>query len=113
MPATVAQAVAKSVVGNIAAGFCEPAAARTAMTPKGKSEIWLVLIAKDRHMASEATPRLRFNFCKCIMALIPKGVAAFPRPIILADMFMIMADMAGCSGGTSGNNFVMMGFNLR
>ncbi len=36
------------------------------------------------------------------MALIPKGVAALPRPSMLAAMFIVIAPMAGESDGTEG-----------
>ena len=40
---------------------------------------------------------------------MPNGVAAFPSPRALADIFMIMAPIAGCCGGTSGKAFTMSG----
>ena len=40
---------------------------------------------------------------------MPKGVAALPRPIALAERFRIMAPMAGCRAGTSGNSRTMRG----
>ena len=40
--------------------------------------------------------------CKALrscMALIPRGVAAFPSPKRLASKFKVMEVIAGCSGG--------------
>ena len=47
------------------------------------------------------------------MALMPKGVAALPRPSMFAEMLRIMALMAGCSAGTSGNRRTMTGRTRR
>ena len=37
------------------------------------------------------------------------GVAAFPSPKALAAIFMIIADIAGCSAGTSGKRRIIKG----
>ena len=91
------------------AGSREPAAARNAMTPVGSSVTLEVLMARKRAMASVAVPGWGFSLSSSCIARIPKGVAAFPRPRALADMLRIMAPMAGCSGGTSGNNRTISG----
>ncbi len=61
------------------------------------------MITRNMHMASEAESLSRFRCCSSFMALIPRGVAAFPRPSILAMMFMVMAPMAELFAGTPGN----------
>ena len=40
---------------------------------------------------------------------MPSGVAALERPSMFAAMFMIIAPMAGCSGGTSGKSNRLIG----
>ena len=47
------------------------------------------------------------------MALRPKGVAALPTPIMLAEMLRIIAPMAGESAGTSGKRRRMTGRSAR
>ena len=84
------------------AGAAESMEARNAITPKGKMATLDVLMAAKRHMASVATPGRLFSLFNSIMALSPKGVAAFPKPSMLAERFMIMALMPGCSAGTPG-----------
>ncbi len=47
------------------------------------------------------------------MARMPNGVAALPNPRALAAMLRIIAPIAGCSGGTSGNSRTMSGLIRR
>src|SRR5690625_3692885 len=47
----------------------------------------------------------------CSIALMPIGVAALPKPNILAVKFEIIYPIAGCPGGISGNNLTTIGFN--
>ena len=61
-----------------------------------------VLRAQKRAWASVAVPASGFSRSSSSMALIPNGVAALPRPSMLAAMFMVIAPMAGESGGTDG-----------
>ena len=97
----------------MAAGAWAPAAARTVMTPRGRRVTLEVLMAKKRHMALVAVPGSGASFSSSRMALIPMGVAALPRPRVLAAMFMIMALMAGCSAGTSGKRRTITGLRAR
>ena len=54
-----------------------------------------VLIATKRIMASVAVPGQGFSFSSSCIARIPKGVAAFPKPMRLAEKFRIIAPVAG------------------
>ena len=44
------------------------------------------------------------------MAFNPKGVAAFPRPNMLATRFIMIAPVAGLILGMLGNKKLIMGF---
>ena len=72
-----------------------PSEARTAMTPRGSTATPEVLMARNMAIASVATPGRGLRRSSSRMALRPNGVAALPRPSMLAPMFMIIADMAG------------------
>ncbi len=100
--APVAKAVANRVVGITAAGSCEPAAARKAITWVGSKVTFAVLIARNSTIASVAVPFIGLSRSSSRMARTPKGVAAFDRPSILAATFITMAPIAGSSGGTCG-----------
>ena len=65
------------------------------MTPVGRSVMLEVLIARNRTIESLAVPLWALNLSNSCMARMPKGVAALPSPMTLADRFMIMAPMAG------------------
>ena len=91
------------------AGSRAPSPARMAMTPVGSTATPEVLMARNRTIALVATPGRRLSFSSSCMARTPKGVAAFPRPSTLAAMFMIIAPIAGWSGGTSGNRRTITG----
>ena len=110
----VEQSVANRVGSQMAKGASEPAAARRATVPVGAmSTMEEVLMARNSAMALVAEPRRVFRRSSSAMALMPKGVAALPRPSILAAKFMIMAPMAGWSGGTSGNSRSSSGRSAR
>ena len=111
--AMVEQMLANSVVGTIPAGSAEPAAARRLITLVGSRVMLEVLMARNSTMALVAVPLTGLSRSSSCMARIPKGVAALPRPSALAEMFMIIAPMAGCSGGTSGNSRVIKGRTSR
>ena len=113
MAAVVEQIVAKRVVGKIAAGSAEPAAARSAITPVGNNVTLEVLMARKRAIALVAVPFSRLSVSSACIARMPKGVAAFPRPRAFAERLRIIAPMAGCSGGTSGNNRTISGLVVR
>jgi hypothetical protein len=91
----IEQMVANKVVGTTAAGSRDPAAARTAMTPVGKRVRLDVLMARNRTIAFVAVPGAGFSVSNSCMARIPKGVAALPRPRALAEIFRIIAPIAG------------------
>ena len=105
----VEQIVANKVVGRIPAGSVDPAEARSAITPVGNRVTEDVLIARNMTMAFVAVPLCEFSLSSSCMARMPKGVAALPRPSTLAEMFMIIAPIAGWSAGTSGNSRTMSG----
>src|SRR5207302_1370335 len=88
----------------IPAGSVEWAAARSAITVVGTSCNAAVLMARKSTCALVAVPGVGFNFSSSSMALMPKGVAAFPRPSMLAAMFSSIAEMAGCPSGTPGKS---------
>ena len=73
----------------------------------------LVLIARNVHMAFVAVPGLRLSDSRSFIARRPSGVAALPKPSMLAAMFITIEPMAGCSGGTSGKSRRMMGRSAR
>ncbi len=70
-------------------------------------------MAKKVHIAFVAVPGRGLIRSRCPIAFSPIGVAALPKPSMLAAMFMTMAPMAGCSGGTSGKRNRMMGRKAR
>ena len=104
IPARHAQDVANNEVPTMAVGFCALLAARMATAVAGISWTLLVLIARNVHMAFVAVPGCGLSRSRSFMARKPSGVAALPRPSMLAAMFIIIAPMAGWSGGTSGNS---------
>ena len=95
MATVVEPMVASRVVGRMAAGSAEPAAARRAITPVGKRVTELVLIARNRTMAFVAVPGCEFSLSSSCMARMPNGVAALPSPRALAERLRIIAPMAG------------------
>ena len=105
MPVTAEHRVAIRVVPMISVGLADPAALRSAITVAGISWTEDVLITRNIHMASEATVLSRFRRCSSFIALIPKGVAAFPRPSILAIMFIVMAPIARTTGIPGNKSF--------
>ena len=113
MATVVEQMVANSVVGTMPAGSCDPAAALSAMMPVGSKVTLDVLMARNRAMALVAVPLFSLSLSSSCMARMPNGVAALPSPRTLADILRIMAPMAGCSGGTSGNRRCIKGRTRR
>src|SRR5258707_4422147 len=101
IPTDAAHRVASSAVPTIAVGLVDPEAARIAIAVAGINCTELVLIARKVHIALVATPGLGLSVSRSRIARRPRGVAALPRPSILAAMFINMAPMAGCSVGTS------------
>ena len=65
------------------------------MTPVGSNAKPEVLIARKRIIALVAVPLLVFRRSSSIIAFRPKGVAAFPKPSRLEDIFKIIAPIAG------------------
>jgi len=74
------------------------------MTPVGRRVTLLVLMARKSAIESVAVPFLPFRRSSSCMARMPNGVAALASPSMLAARFMIIAPMAGWSGGTSGKS---------
>ncbi len=109
MATTIAHKVASTDGIQIAAGFAQPAATRTPRTPVGSSAKCVVLIARNRHIASVAVPLRGLSLSSSSMALMPRGVAALARPNELAAKFRIMADIAGWSPGMSGKRRTITG----
>ena len=96
MIATVVEhTVANSVVGRMPAGSIEPAEARSAITPVGSSVTDDVLMARNSAMELVAVPLCGLSRSSSCMARMPNGVAALPSPSALADMFRIIAPIAG------------------
>ena len=94
-PAMAAQAVARKAVMTMAVGLLAPWVARIPMAVRGRSWMEAVLRARNVHMALVAVPGKGLRESRRRMARRPRGVAAFPRPSILAAIFMTMAPMAG------------------
>ena len=80
-----------------------------AMTPRGITATPEVLMARNSAIASVDTPLRVFRLSSSRIAFNPKGVAALPSPSMLAARFMIMAPMAGWSGGMEGKSRRMTG----
>ena len=110
MAAAVDIVVAIIVGPIISVGFLAPAADNMAMVEAGIRVTEDVFMAKKVTIASVAVSFFLLSFCSSSMAFRPKGVAALPKPKILAEIFIIMAPMAGWSGGTSGNKRTITGF---
>jgi hypothetical protein len=68
-----------------------------------------VLMARKSAIELVAVPGRVLSLSSSCIARMPKGVAALPSPSALADMFRIMAPIAGWSGGTSGKRRVISG----
>ena len=93
----------------IEAGAEAPATALTVMTPSGRMVTLDVLMARKSTMESVAVPFSGFISSSSFIAFMPIGVAAFPRPSILAEMFIIIADRAGCPSGMFGKSRFITG----
>ena len=87
--------VAKNAVPTITVGLVDPAAARIAIAVAGINCTELVLIARNVHIAFEATPGRGFNDSKSLIARNPSGVAALPSPSMFAAMFINIEPIAG------------------
>ena len=94
-PAMVAQAEPNNEVPMIIAGSELPAAALTAIAVAGINVIPAVFIARKVHIAFVAVPFSGFISSSSSIAFKPKGVAAFPSPSILADIFIIIGNVPG------------------
>src|SRR5881227_1735880 len=92
-----AQSVARSAVPTMAVGRDDPAAARIAIAVAGINCTELVLIARNVHIAFEATPGRGFSDSRSRIARSPSGVAALPSPSMFAAMFINMDPIAGWS----------------
>src|SRR5437867_10563480 len=103
-----AQSVASSAVPTIAVGLFDPDAARIAIAVAGINCTELVLIARNVHIAFVATPGRGLSDSRSRIARRPSGVAALPRPSMLAAMFSTVDPIAGCWGGRSGERRCMI-----
>ena len=112
-PTIVEHIVARTEGRKIPPGSSDPSAERIAITPSGSTAPPDVLIARKSTIELVATPGWEFRLFSSFMALRPKGVAALPRPRILAEMFMIIALIAGCSAGISGKSRRISGASAR
>src|SRR5207249_8624142 len=92
-----AHAVARIEVPTMAVGLIDWFAARMAMAVTGMSCTELVLIARNMHMAFVGVPGRGLSESRSRIARRPSGVAALPRPSMLAAMFSTMEPIAGCS----------------
>src|SRR6266700_6903990 len=101
---TAAQAVAIIDVPTMALGLLELPAARIAMAVTGMSCTELVLMARKVHIALVAVPGRGLRDSRSAIARRPSGVAALPKPSMLAAMFISIEPIAGCFGGTSGKS---------
>jgi len=102
--AKVEQVVANKTEPTISEGFLEPAEALNAISVAGTIVTLDVFIAKKVHIASVAVSGLSFSRCNSCMAFNPKGVAAFPKPSILALKFIKIHPNAGCPFGIEGKS---------
>jgi hypothetical protein len=98
----VSRTVAKSAVPTISVGLLEPAEALRPITVAGITCTEEVFKTRNVHMALVALEGLGLSFCSSFIAFMPMGVAAFPRPSILAARFITTAPMAGWFLGTPG-----------
>jgi len=83
------------------------------MAVAGMSWMELVLMARYVHMALVAVPGRGLSVSRCRMAFKPSGVAALPRPRMLAAMLSSIAPIAGWSWGTSGKSQTIRGRSRR
>ena len=79
----------------MAVGRVDPDAARIAIAVAGINCTELVLIARNVHIAFVATPARGLSVSRSRIARKPRGVAAFPRPSMFADMFITIDPIAG------------------
>jgi len=91
-----------STAGVISNGDAAPAAARTDAMVVGRSWMEAVFMTTSIHSSSEARPPARRAMP--FAALIPAGVAAFPRPRRLALTFSDREDIISSSREQPGNS---------
>ena len=76
-------------------GLVAPAATRSATVVAAMICTWDVLMAMNVHIAFVAVSVVLFSDWSSLNALSPIGVAALPKPIMLAAMFRTMFPNAG------------------
>src|SRR5439155_3452273 len=108
-----AQIVAPRQGRMIPAGSLECAEARSAITVVGTSCNDAVLMARNNTCALVAVPGVGFSLSSSSIALIPNGVAALPRPSMLAAMLSSIAEMGGWPSGTPGKSGRKIGRTAR
>jgi len=94
-PTIVAHVDPTRDVPIIIAGSALPADALNAIAVAGISVIPAVFIAKKVHIEFVAVPFSGFSLSSSSIALRPKGVAALPNPRKFAEIFIIIAPIAG------------------
>ncbi len=105
----VDESVARKAVPMMAVGSLAPAAAMKATVLAGtKLDRTGVDGQKGAHRVRRH-PGRGLSFSRSCMARSPSGVAALPRPSILAAMFISIEPMAGWVGGTSGKSLTIIG----
>ena len=112
-PTIVAEPLANHVGKKMPAASADPSEARTPIIPLGSTASPAVLIARKSAIALVAVPGRLFSLSSSWIALMPNGVAALPRPSMLAEMLRIIAPMAGLSAGTPGKSRRMSGRTSR
>ena len=76
------------------------------MTVVGMSWTDEVFITAKRHIALEASLFPGLKSARDLIAAIPGGVAAFPRPSIFADILRLISEKALWFSGISGKSFL-------
>jgi hypothetical protein len=77
------------------AGSIDPAEARSAMTPVGSSVTDGGVDRQEEHHRVGGRSLVRIERVELLHGADAEGVAALPRPSALADMFRIIAPIAG------------------
>lgn len=112
-PTVNATTVVTRVAGMVSEGESEPNCARSVMTVEGMSWIDAVFTTTNIHIAFDATYGFGFILSSRSIAKSPKGVAAFPMPRMLADIFMLIFERASLSFFIDGKRTFVSGERSR
>ena len=93
----------------ISVGFAEPYESLIAIIVVGKTVTPAVFKTKNVIIAVDAVSLLVLIFCNSLIAFSPKGVAALPKPNILAAIFEDIYPNALLFLGTEGNKRFKIG----